>query len=363
MIAHRRGVVQRARIVQAMMDVVAERGFAGTTVKLLTTRAGVSSRTFYECFDGLEDCFSEVLDLGLARACELIAEAFAQENDWQNGVRAALASILAFFDSEPGLARVWFVETMAAGLRTLERRERNLERLRAMIVDYWSQTSPVRPEQLAVAGVMASLLGLIHSHLVSKEPAPLIELLGPMMGLITAPYLDRAEAAREIQRGANLAHTILASPPADQVVRPVAHAAPLAVKRAVRFPPAPEPPRGSRVCECVLYLSEHPGSSNREVATGIGVRYQSQISNLLAHLLREDLAVKLSRGAGKRNEWKLTPHGEAIARVLLEEYEAPPAAEALAATGSRAPREHAARCEPNSTACRCIFKEPSAVIR
>jgi AcrR family transcriptional regulator len=320
LIAERRGAARRARIVEAMMDVVAERGFAGATVKLVTRRAGVSSRTFYECFDGLEDCFSEVLDLGLARAFELISQAFAQEDGWQSGVRAALASILAFFDSEPRLARVWFVETMAAGSGALERRERNLARLRAMIVDYWSQASPVRPEPLAVAGVMASLLGLIHSHLISKEPTPLIELLGPMMGLITAPYLDRAEAAREIRRGANLARAILTSPSSHQAARAAAHPARLAVGRAVMLPPAPEPPSAPRVCECVLYLAEHPGSSNREVATGIGVRYQSQISNLLAHLLREGLAVKLSRGAGKRNEWKLTLRGVAIARVLSEEY-------------------------------------------
>jgi AcrR family transcriptional regulator len=321
LIADRRGAVQRARIVQAMVDVVAERGFAGTTVRLVTTRAGVSSRTFYECFDGLEDCFSEVLDLGLARAFELITQAFAQEDDWQNGVRAALASILAFFDSEPRLARVWFVETMAAGSRSLERRERNLARLRAMIVDYWSQTSIIRPEPVAVAGVMASLLGLIHSHLISKEPTPLIELLGPMMGLITAPYLDRAQAAREIQRGANLARTILTSPSSDQTVGPVAHAPRLALGACCEVPASSEPPSAPRVCECVLYLAEHPGSSNREVASGIGVRYQSQISNLLAQLLRENLAVKLSRGAGKRNEWNLTPQGEVIARVLSEEYE------------------------------------------
>lgn len=88
-----------------MVEVVAERGFARATVKSVTARAGVSSRTFYERFDGLEDCFAAVIDLGVERARGLIMEAFAREDDWRDGVRAALASLLVFFDSEPLLAR------------------------------------------------------------------------------------------------------------------------------------------------------------------------------------------------------------------------------------------------------------------
>ena len=114
---------RRERILQAMVEVAAEHGFEHTTVALLTGRAGVSTRTFYEEFDGLQECFLAVLDLALERAGGLIAQAFTAEERWQDGVLAALASLLEFFDSEAALTRIWFVEAMSASAQALARRE------------------------------------------------------------------------------------------------------------------------------------------------------------------------------------------------------------------------------------------------
>lgn len=302
---------QRVRILEAMAELVAERGFAGVLVKLLTTRAGISSRTFYECFDGLEDCFLAVLDWAMERAGGVIAEAFAEEERWQDGVRTALAALLVFFDSEPLLPRIAFVEAMAAGSWALERRERNVMLVRSMIVEYWAARGDEPPEPVAAAGVMASVLGLIQTHLVTEQPEPLIELLGPLMGLVTSLYLDTRDRAREIERGAQLAREIQAgdhrfSPPVRQV-EPKSMPAP-------SFPEALGNPSARRARECLLFLLMHPGSSNREVAVGIDVTHQSQISKLLSQLAREDLVLKHSEGTGKRNAWLLTPLGEEIAR-------------------------------------------------
>jgi len=79
-----------------------------------------------------------------------------------------------------------------------------------MIVDYWAARGEQPPEPVAAAGVMASVLGLIQTHLVTERPEPLIELLGPLMGLVTSLYLDTEDVAREVQRGAQLAREIQA---------------------------------------------------------------------------------------------------------------------------------------------------------
>jgi hypothetical protein len=75
-------------------------------------------------------------------------------------------------------------------------------------------------------------------------------------------------------------------------------------------------PSARRLRECLLFLAGYPDCSNREVAVGIGIAHQSQISRLLSRLLRENLAVRRSAGPGKRNAWRLTPRGEEIARAL-----------------------------------------------
>ena len=309
---------QHERIVRALVEVAAEHGFANTSVKAVTVRAGVSSRTFYEQFDGLQECFVAVLDLALQRAGGTIAQAFAEEDGWRDGLLRALASLLVFFDSEPLLTRVWFVEAMAAGLWALQRRELIVAQLRALIVEQWPELEDERLDQRTIAGVMASVMGLIQAHLVAREPEPLIELLGPLMRLITTHYLDALEVEREVRRARALVQAIRLGR-APTWASSIAHTPMPGVARSFEVLPAPlANPSARRARECVRYLAEHPGSSNAQVATGIGVMQKSQISTLLTGLFRDGLVDRRTEGLGKPNSWRLTARGEEAARALVE---------------------------------------------
>src|ERR687887_842834 len=48
---------QRSRMLGALVEVVAEKGYAATTVADIIGRAGVSRTTFYQQFKDKEDCF------------------------------------------------------------------------------------------------------------------------------------------------------------------------------------------------------------------------------------------------------------------------------------------------------------------
>jgi AcrR family transcriptional regulator len=310
---------RRDRILEVMVEVVAERGFAGASVRLVTVRAGVSSRTFYECFEGLEDCFTAVIDEATEQAGVLIMQAFARERSWRDGVRAALAALLVFFDSEPLLARMWLVEVLAAGSWALEHRERKIAVLSSMIVEHWSVPGEERPQAPVIAGVMASVLGLIHTHLVTKEPRPLIGLLGPLMGLVTSPYMDPEAVALEIQQATELSRKIqqerheLSSRPSACAGAP----------RRVEIPALLRNPKAGRARLCMRYLAEQGGRgsspSNHQVAAAIGVTHQGQISTLLARLHGLGLVVKYAGAPGHPNAWSLTAEGNQIAQAL-EDY-------------------------------------------
>jgi AcrR family transcriptional regulator len=302
----------RERILEAMAEVAAERGFEHVTVKLVTERAGISSRTFYEEFDDLRECFVTVLDLGLERAGELIAQAFAREQRWQDGVLNALVSLLAFLDDEPLLARVWFVESASAGSWALQRREQIVAALRSAIVEYWMVRGERPPEPVAAAGVMASVLGLIQTRLLTEPNRSLIELLGPAMGLVTSLHLDTHERAREAQRGDELARQILTEraqrPPRERDEPEPAD---------VEIPAMLRNPRAQRARMCVRYLAAQgrkgTSPSNREIAGAVGIANEGQISKLLIRLERGAVVSKFSHGAGRPNAWRLTPYGDEIA--------------------------------------------------
>jgi AcrR family transcriptional regulator len=325
---------QRARILQAVVEVVAERGFAGAKVRIVTVRAGVSTRTFYEHFRNLEDCLVAILDDTLEQTCVIVGAAFAGEASWRAGLRGALAGMLAFFDQEAELARFCVLHTLAAGPVVLEHRERTIRRFRAFVVQcLGAEAAGALP--LAFESTVASVIGMIQARLVTDEPEPLIVLLGPLMGLILAPYLNATELEAEIKQADERANAIIngyyrwAPPPLQIVGRETEHELTATLRRNVyegwrrdrQDTAKPEilGKRGAiRARQCLSFLAtqnqQGRNPSNREIATGIGVNHGSQISALLRYLLKHDLVVKQSEGPGKRNAWQVTTRGEEVLR-------------------------------------------------
>jgi AcrR family transcriptional regulator len=299
--------MQRAWIFEAMVSISCERGFASTSVTALCSHARVSRRTFYTMFENREECFLEVLDEGCRQVGMLISGALENAQRWQDGVRAALVALLSFFDSEPGLTRLWFVESLSAGAWALERRERNLAALTRLIVERWPMPPGVNAHPLAAVGVMAAVIGVIQTHLVTAKPEALITLLGPLMGLATTPYADAATVAAEIRRGEALAQAMIAGSSSQQGPEPQA-------ERPAVTPAALRDPRAYRARLSLLYLAKHPGASNRQIADGIGIPHQAQISKLLTRLARNGLVTKQPTRPGHANSWSLTEHGLRMSR-------------------------------------------------
>ncbi len=245
-------------------------------------------------------------------------------------MRAALAALLVFFESEPALAQIWLLDALTAGSWALEHRERNVARLRSMIVEHWSAPGREQPEPVAMTGVMASVLGPIQTHVLMREPRPLIEMLGPLMGLVTAPYLDIGGVEREIERGGaarerdtgRRASEIDGSHDTRETRDGGANYRSEAPRSGVWVLAALRNPNARRARECLLFLAGQGerglSPSNREITAGIGVAHQSQISRLLAYLSQGALVVKRSEGKGKRNAWRLTERGDALARALSQ---------------------------------------------
>jgi AcrR family transcriptional regulator len=288
-----------------MAKLSCEQGFAGVTVAALCQEADVSRACFYELFANRQMCFLAVLDEGYARVSALVSAAFEQTGDWLQGGRLALAELLLFFDSEPELARVCLVGSLAAGPWALEHRERYVISLTQLIVSHLGSMAPSEPHPHTNAGVMASMMGIVQNHLLAGHEEPLIGLLGPLVGLGISPYLDSNDVAEEVRRAGVLAQELKKAPT-------------LAFPRSGRQDQIPEillNPRARRARECVLYLAEHPGASNGQIARAIGVSSHTQISTLLGRLQRAGVILKCPGSPGFPNAWTLTSAGEDAARA------------------------------------------------
>ncbi len=297
----------RERVLSAMAQTAAERGFAGASVAVLCASAGVSRSRFYELFESREACFLAVLDDGYRHASAAILRASARAGDWREGVRFGLAELLSFFDAEPQLTRVCLVESLAAGPWSLRARERHVTDLMGLILSRWETLAPPEPYLFTNAGVAASILGVVQHQIMSGKDEPVLGLLGSLVGLATAPYLDTEHIAQQVEIAEGLACALLAKrgrvPESDG-------------ETPGEIPDLLLNPKAHRLREAVRYLSGHPGASNREVATAIGVISHPQISRLLNQLKSVGLMAKRAGQPGRPNAWWLTTHGEAVARML-----------------------------------------------
>lgn len=302
---------RRGRILDAMVALVCERGFAGVSVSALCASAKVSRRTFYDEFDSRENCFLELLDEGLCQASGLIVEALERAREQEDvgpvpAVREALVALLAFMEEHPQLARVWLVESLAAGKWALEHRERNITHLVELILERSGLPPAVDP--LMATGVMASVLGLLQRHILADPGRSLMTMLGPLVRAVSVPYIGSSAAQAELEVAERIAERMIAD--ATQSPSPAASG-------TVELPMAVRNSRSRRARECVLFLAQHPGVSNRQVATAVGIRNHSQASALLARLQREGLLYKIQGRPGHPNQWSLTTTGHIAARGFL----------------------------------------------
>jgi AcrR family transcriptional regulator len=120
---------QRARLLAAMANVVAEKGYAATTVADVVSAAGVSRSTFYELFASKEQCFLDAYDDGVEDLLQAVRDAVhAAPDDWRAQLRAGIRAYLARLARTDHFARVYIDEVHAVGAAALEARATALRR-------------------------------------------------------------------------------------------------------------------------------------------------------------------------------------------------------------------------------------------
>lgn len=120
---------QRGRMLQAITDEVAERGYAQTTVQHVIRRARVSRTAFYDNFADKQDAFACAHAEASHQLLDLIRRRVTALGDvgWRARMHAGVAAYLAGFEGAPSYAVSFMVELRAAGPRLLDQRDRVLE--------------------------------------------------------------------------------------------------------------------------------------------------------------------------------------------------------------------------------------------
>ncbi len=307
--------MQRRRLLCATVELAYEQGIHAITVATLCERAGLSRRTFYECFPDVQACLLATFDDSMEQAARVVEQAVApaeeserQASDkrrsrkWLEQMRAGLTALLGFFDSEPGIARLLIVEALGAGHDTLEARRRGIAQIITFVDRGRSEVKANRqPPPLTAEAAVGAVFSVIHARMLeastrpSTDSQPLVELVGPLMATIVQPYLGTAAARRELT---------LPLPSPSTGVR--------------RLPTDPFKDLSIRITyrtmRVLMSVAEKPGASSKRIAIAAGITDPGQTSRLLARLQRSGLISDTGVGPtkGMARAWTLTERGHDI---------------------------------------------------
>ena len=185
---------QRERLLNGVVEVVAERGYNAATISSITAAAKISRRTFYEHFEGKEDCFLAAYEMIETHVLDSMSAAPGAEGPWPDRVRARLSALLDVLSRDDAVSRCFLVEPLAAGGEPAARYREAMQLLAATL----------RPEpppsgldmEVRDQALVGGIATLIVRRLNTGGAARLPQLLPDLVELALAPWLGREEAKR-----------------------------------------------------------------------------------------------------------------------------------------------------------------------
>jgi AcrR family transcriptional regulator len=183
-----------------MTDAVGRDGYQAARVADVIAHAGVSRKTFYEHFEDKEHCFIAAYQQGLARLLSVTLEAFEAQDDWVDQLRAGLTALLNALAYDPAVARVCFVEVLAAGPKAVDTRN---DAMRGFSYVYDAGRMEAEQDLPGFTGIsmVGGLSEILYREIVAGATTELPQLVPELMYMSVLPFLGADAAARELERG------------------------------------------------------------------------------------------------------------------------------------------------------------------
>lgn len=124
----------RARLLDALSEVISEEGYGGVTVAEVVRRARVSKRTFYEQFETKEESLLALYEAQTGRVLDAVRAAMQSAPPGEQRVEAGVRTYLETLQSRPGQVRTLTLEILHLGERGLATRRRAMRRFADLVL-------------------------------------------------------------------------------------------------------------------------------------------------------------------------------------------------------------------------------------
>ncbi|HEX2161625.1 MAG TPA: TetR/AcrR family transcriptional regulator [Thermoleophilaceae bacterium] len=182
----------RERILDAVVALMAERGYTGLTINDIAQRAGVSLTTFYDRFDGKDEAIVAALRHCGEQVLAAVRPAFQAAPDWPRGAAAAIDSFFAYLAIEQPFAQFGGVDVHLSSRSIVAVREEMLAGSQAFLADGFR----AHPETPAIAGeaIGAAIDALLFDQIANWGSDRLYELAPIATYLVLVPFVGVEQA-------------------------------------------------------------------------------------------------------------------------------------------------------------------------
>jgi AcrR family transcriptional regulator len=189
---------QRERILAAVVELVAERGYRAVSVAAIVKRARTGRLKFYELFDSKEDSFLAAYDAGLEQASGRVGSALEGADDsLAERLDAGIGALLGFLDERPDLARAMVVEAPLLGAAMGDRRESTVAAFRPLLAG--ARDGAGKKARLPAdleESIFDGLYWLLYDAILAGKPKRLTRLRPALVEFALMPFVGPAAAGQ-----------------------------------------------------------------------------------------------------------------------------------------------------------------------
>jgi AcrR family transcriptional regulator len=181
---------QRERILDALANLAAAKGYGATTIPEIVQEAAVSVQAFYEHFSGKEDAFLVAYEIGHRKALAIVERAYESQEDWPAAVHAGITVLLEFLASEPAYAHLALIDALTASPKAAAVAHEGMNAYAGMLepgLEFSVNGSP--PTAIAVEATAGALLELCFVFVATERTRELPNLTEVARDIALRPFV------------------------------------------------------------------------------------------------------------------------------------------------------------------------------
>ena len=194
---------QRTRLLAAVVDLVADKGYGAATITEIARRAGVSPNVFYEHFRDKEACYLAAYDVFAQTLLTRMLAEVPETAEWNEFVTSTLDAYLGTLEADLKVARAFLLEMDGAGPRARRRRREAYAAMAAVLAQRHALIRRRDPNlgplpERVYFGFVHGVRELVCDALESRPRIPLTDLGPDVLRWITATVQGAAAAEGDL---------------------------------------------------------------------------------------------------------------------------------------------------------------------